>query len=444
MEKVFEYPSGTPETFSQTGSHLSKSLMKYSSFTILYGVGLLLALVAPAACAVTPLWIEPGTVGGELSGVVISADGSTIVAGGDQLIALSRDGEKLWTGWSATCLDISRDGNYILTSRGQVVRLISGTGTMIWERNMEIPVTDISMAAERSIFAATGGGRTRTMAFSGLGIASNTTMAVNHLRIMPDGNRIVLTTNKNVQLSNFTLFSEWSDANSTQNLITVAADGSSFVTATDNRVRMYSGRGNLLWDQKFPGGNAQALASSRDGSLIVIGKDDHTVQALNSDGTLLWSGNATNWITSIAVSDDGSTIAAGSMDKKLYVYNHVGNLLGTFTTKSAIKFNSVAVTGDGSLIIVVDETAVYGLQRSAFIPQATAVETIPEQSPDVTVEMTTAPMRVTTTLSPATWTPVTFSPVVTSPGGETAEAALPLAVPLIALGFLLLFRSYRP
>jgi WD40 repeat protein len=418
--------------------------MNYSGFPILCGVGLLLALVAPAACAVTPLWIVPGTMGGELSGVVISADGSTIVAGGDQLIALSRYGEKLWTGWSGTCLEISPDGNYLLTSRGQVVRLISGSGTMIWERNMEIPVTDISMAPEKGIFAATGGGRTRTMAFSGLGIASNTTMAVNHLKIMPDGNRIVLTTNRNVQLSNFTLFSEWSDMNSTQNLIAIAADGSSFVTANDNRVRMYSGQGRLIWDQKFIGGNAQALASARDGSLIVIGKDDSTVQALNGNGTVLWTGNATNWITSVAISDDGNTIAAGSMDKKLYVYNHVGTLLGTFTTKSAIKFNSVAVTSDGSLIIVVDETAVYGLQRSAFIPQATGVEPVPEQSPDGAADQTPAPLTVTTTPPSPTWTPVTFSPVSATFPGDDPEVPLPLALPLTALGVLLLLRSYKP
>jgi WD40 repeat protein len=153
------------------------------------------------------------------------------------------------------------------------------------------------------------------------------------------------------------------------------------------------------------------------------------VQALNSDGTLLWSGNATNWITSIAVSDDGSTIAAGSMDKKLYVYNHVGNLLGTFTTKSAIKFNSVAVTRDGSLIVVAGGSAAYGLLRSSFI-----MEEIPENpvitTPSLALQ-TTRPTRIPTLPTPY--------PTTT----ESAETPLSMTVPLVALGLLFLWRLRR-
>jgi WD40 repeat protein len=440
-EKGFEHLSGTQESLSQTGYHLSESLMKNHRLMIVYGMALLLCLAAPATCAVTPLWLEAGSRSGELSGVVISADGSTIITGGDQLISLIPDGRKRWSVWSGTCLAVSSDGDYILASKGQVVRLISSAGTVIWEKSMDITVTDLSMAPDASVIAATGGGKVRIMDFKGEDIASNATMSINHLKVMPAGDRILITTKNNVQLSDLTLIAEWSDTSSTQDLIAVATDGSSFVTATYNGVRMYNGSGSLIWDKKFSGGNARALAYSRDGSTIVIGLDDNTLRVLNHNGMQLFTANATNWITSVAVSDDGNTIAAGSLDKKLYVYNHAGTQLGTFTARSPIRFNSVAVTRDGSLIIVVDDSAVYGLLRSSFILQETTEDTITVPSPETTREVTTTSLPVTKSGKVTPRIPSLPTPYPTA--GETPKAALSPAVPLMALGLLFLCRAGR-
>lgn len=414
--------------------------MNYSYVALICGVALLLCLVVPASCAVSPLWREAGPTSSELEGVVISADGSTILVGGDLVISLTPEGRKRWAGWSATSLAISNNGDYILASKGQDLRLISGAGTLIWEKPMGITLTDLSMTPDASTIAATGGGRVMLMRLSGGNIASNSTLAVNHIRIMPGGDRVLITTNNNVQLSNLTLIPEWSDPNSTQNLIALAPDGSTFVTAAANRVRMYSGTGKLIWDKKFAGGIAQALAYSRDGSLIVIGMDDNSLQVLNHYGTSLWTATAANWITCVAVSDDGNTIAAGSLDKKLSVYNRAGTRLGTFTAQSAIKFNSVAMTGDGSLIVVVDETAVYGFLRSSFTG-GTPEESITGTSPGTTVETVTTLLPVTTTRKVTTRIPTIPTPRPTA--SETPETPLPLAVPLAALGLLLLCRSKK-
>ncbi|HSQ93470.1 MAG TPA: WD40 repeat domain-containing protein [Methanoregula sp.] len=415
--------------------------MKYSDLGMLCGIALMVVLAMPASCAVTPLWIEPATVGGDLSGVVISADDSTIIAGGDQLISLTPEGQKRWSGWSGTSLAVSSDGDYILTSKDRVVRLISSTGTLIWDRSMEISITEVAMAPDASVIAATGGGRIRTMKFSGEAIESNSTMVINHIAIMPAGDRILITTSKNVQLSNFTLLSEWSDRNTTQNLVAVAADGSAFVTATNNRIRMYNGTGSLLWDTKVAGGNAQALSWSRDRSTIVLGMDDNNLLVLDRNGRQLWSANATNWITSVAVSGDGNTIAAGSLDKKVSVYNHAGTRLGTFTTRTAIGYNSVAVTNDGSLVVFVDDSAVYGLLRSSFIPETTPGAMISGTASQTTGEPTVLPATTTRRITTMPTIPTPYP----SPE-ETPEAALSPAVPLTALGLVLLVfcRAKRP
>jgi WD40 repeat protein len=402
---------------------------------------LLAGLIGTATGAVTPLWIQHATSGGDLAGVVISADDSTIIVGGDQVISLTREGQNRWTGWSSSHLAISRDGDYILTSQGPILRLISSAGTLIWDQSMEIPITDISIDPNASIIAATGGGRLRTVTLAGEGIASNTTLSVNHLRIMPSGRQVLLTTSKDVQLTDLTLKSTWSDANATQDLIAVAPDGSSFVTATNNRIRMYRGDGNLTWDKKFSSDNAQALAWSRDRSTIVIGTDHNNVLVLNRDGAPVWSANATNWITSVAVSGDGNTIVAGSLDKKIYVFNHAGSRLGTFTTKSAIRFNSVAVTGDGSLIVVVDSSAAYGLLRSSFTEPVSATGTIAETTPETTEETPAIPVTGTTSRRSTSRTPALPTPYPEE--SATPESPVPAAVPLLALGFLLLCRRVR-
>jgi WD40 repeat protein len=395
---------------------------------ILCGAFIVTVLLVPVVSAVDPLWTQTATTSGELSCMAISADGSAIVAGGDQLLALSRDGRKLWTGWSGDSLAISRDGKYILTTRDRTIRMISGSGTMLWDVSLVTPVTDISLLPDASLILAGGGGTVRVINGTGTGFRQNSSIPFNHFRLFPDGDLIIFTTKTGLQTSNLTLFSEWTDTNVSQDLVEVAADGSSFVTVTNNRIRMYSRDGNLLWDRALPGGNALASAYSRDGSTIVVGRDDNTVQALNRNGTLLWTAGASHWITSVAVSDDGNTIAAGSMDKSLSVYDRAGTKLGSFTAKNPIKSHSVAVSGDGSVIAAVDASAVYGFSRSQFTTPVTAAVT------------TTAPV-VTVPVSASAPVSIPSQPVP-SPATTRQATLSPAALPAV-LGLLLMFRVWK-
>ena len=405
--------------------------MNGHSLLIPCGLVILTFLLVPVASAIDPLWTHAAATSGELSCVVISEDGSTIVAGGDQLIALSRDGRKLWTGWSGSPLVISREGNYLLTSRDQNVRLFSGSGSLLWEMSLGDYVSELTMTPDGSLLAAGGGNRVRLMSASGTAFRQNTSIPVNHIRFLPEGDRVVITTKNGIQMSNLTLFAEWTDTNMTQNLVESAADGSSFVTLTNNRIRLYSWDGNLQWNRALPGGNALAFAYSRDGSTIVVGRDDNTVSVLDRDGTLLWTSRAAHWITSVAVSDDGNTIAAGSMDKTLSVYDRAGTTLGSFTAKNPIKTRSVAVSGDGSVIALVDASAVYGFSRSQFTRPVTAA-----------VTTTATPSPVTTTVSIETAPSAPSTPEI--PPATTIPAAIPLSVPLAGLAILLIIRSRHP
>ena len=412
-------------------------------YSVLPALFILAAILAAPACAgATPLWTRPGTTGGDLSCVIIAPDDKTIIVGGDQLMSLDRDGRDRWMGSSGNHLAISPQGDYILASQGSNVRLLSSDGRLVWDKTLDSPVTDVSMSPDSSLIVASGGGTIRTMTFSGESLAQNSTMSINHVSVLPSARQLIVTTNTNVQTLDLALRTTWSDSNASQDLLAMAPDGRSFVTATNNRVQMFRGNWSVDWQKKFEGESIDALAYSRDGSTIVLGTDHDRVHVLNGNGTLLFSRNATDQITSVAVSGDGNTIVAGSLDKKAYVFNHAGVILGTFDTKTSIRANSVAVTSDGQLIVIVDASAAYGIPRYSFTGEAPATQTPAlGVTTGATEETTPVPLPATTTRKPAVRTPTVPTPYPQE--SPTEESPVPPAIPVLALLFILVCRAAR-
>ena len=354
-------------------------------------------MTIPGASAVEPLWIANTSPGLELNTIAISGDGSLIVAGGDQLVAVSFNGTKLWSGSSREPLELSQDGRFIVTSLGSTVRVFDSRGLKLWDQSIIIPVTDISITPDGALIAASGGSIVQSWYNSGAGLGHNTTNQVKHIRISPAKDQIVVTTDRALRSFNLSYVPFWSDEDVQSDLLEISADGSGIVTTNGNRVVLYHGSGTLLWDRHVPGGNILALAYSRDGSTIVAGRDDNSVTVLDRNGNNLWSAKAGFWVTSVGVSDTGSVIVAGSMDKKLYFFDRTGTLLGIFQAPGVIKYQAVGVSGDGSRIVAVDGTNIYGFSseqfsRSASLP-STAVASIP---PTVAVNITTSPVTTTT------------------------------------------------
>jgi WD40 repeat protein len=406
--------------------------MSSSSLFRLPGILLLICILIPAVHAVEPLWIVPATPGQDLSAVAISQDGSTIVAGGDQLIVLSPDGKKIWTGWSGTTLDLSADGGYILTSQGQTVRLFTRQGIKLWDQSPGGTVTDVSIAPDASIIVAGGGNTVQSWYNSGAGLGRNTTETVHDVRLSPVTDQILVSTAKALRSYNLSYVPNWYDDTFSPGEIEISRDGTGIVTPNGNHIRMYHGSGTLLWDRTFPGGSILSLAYSRDGSTIVAVRDDGSVLALDRAGNTLWTGKAGNWGTSVDVSDDGAVIATGSIDNQVHVYNRQGTLLGSYQTRSTVKSRSVAVTGDGSLIVVVDLSNVYGFASSQFAA--------PAGTPAGAGNVTT----VTETLSPVTTVPAetTITGTATVPAaGTTPASSFPLIPVLLSLALVVLVRG---
>ena len=399
----------------------------------------LLCILIPAGQAVAPLWTIPATPGETLSTVAIAHNGSIIIAGGDQLIAISPAGQKLWAGWAGAPLDISDDGGYIVAAQGQIVQLISGQGILLWQQSLGNTVTALSISPDAGIIVAGGETYVQSWFNSGSGMGKNTTETVQDIRISPEKDQILVCTAQALRSFNLTYVPNWYDTSVSPSAVAISGDGTGIVAVNGNHVRMYHGGGTLLWDRAFPGGNIISLAYSRDGSTIVTGRDDGTVLAIGRDGSLLWSGKAGFWVTSVAVSDDGSTIVTGSIDNQIFVFDRQGTPLGGAITKNPVKSRSVAVSGDGSLIVVVDSSEVYGFSRDQFTAPANQSATTPVsaeqgnttewQAPGNTTIITTLPSGAVPILPNASGPAPAASP---APGFSWILVPVALAVLVLA------------
>jgi WD40 repeat protein len=405
------------------------------------GIVILACIIIPVARAVEPLWIVNASPGLDLTGVAISADGSTIVAGGDQLMGISRDGKKLWSGWAGELVEISRDGRYIVTSHGSFVRLFDSQGTNLWDYSIGEPVTDISITPDGLIIAAGGGSVVKCWYNSGAGLGSNTTNKVKHLRISPAKDQIVVTTERALRSFNLSYVPFWDDEDLSSDLIEISTDGTHIVTASGNRIWLYHGSGTPLWNRHVQGGNIISLAYSRDGSTIVTGQDDNIITVLDQDGNVLWTAKAGFWVMSVGVSDNGSVIVAGSMDKKLYIFDREGTLLGTFQAAGMIKSRSIGVSGDGSRIVAVDGTKVYGFSFTQFSrPTPSVTSGVTGNQSAVTTNKTLPPVTAPTVV--ATSLPGFEQPVTPIPA-TTQQSGIPWILSLIPVAVIAFIRQIR-
>lgn len=369
--------------------------MIFRELVIFFATVMVLCAVVPFVQAAGPQWTVTASQGVDLSSVAISADGSTIVAGGDQLIVLSPDGDRLWTGWSGTAVDLSGDGSYILTAQGTSVRLFNRAGTKLWDQYFGTAVADVSIAPDATLIAAGGGGTIETWYNSGVGLGINTTGVpadtVRHVRISPAKDQVIVTTSGALRSFNISCVQNWYNDTISPDLVEMSADGNGFVIPVGNHVRLYHSSGTRLWDTAIPGGNVISLAYSRDGSTIIVGRDDGTTGALDANGTILWVKKTGYWATSVGVSANGSVIAVGSLDKNLYMFDRKGDLLGSYQASGPIHSNSVAVSGDGSLIVVVDGSDVYGFSTpqlpGAVVPGGTSAVAATSPAPAATPDL---------------------------------------------------------
>ncbi|MFZ6034064.1 MAG: PQQ-binding-like beta-propeller repeat protein [Melioribacter sp.] len=106
----------------------------------------------------------------------------------------------------------------------------------------------------------------------------------------------------------------------------------------------------LLWTGNHSS-FVHSVAFSRDGNMVVSGSYDNTVKVWDSStGSLLWTGNHSGYVYSVAFSPDGSKVVSGSRDNTVKVWDSsTGSLLWTGNHSHSVY--SVAFSPDGSKVV---------------------------------------------------------------------------------------------
>jgi len=390
------------------------------------------------AAGLAHTWKERPTADTSFSGVMFSADGSIVFAGGDQMFVRSWEGDKHWGGRSGTLAVMSADGNYVISGIGNRIQMIANNGSELWVRNMNAQVRAVAISGNGSlIISADNSGIIRSWGVNDESWGATQTDLVKQIAISPSGSHVVVTSE--VGLKFFTPFLDqiWADnkSGSLDSFIEISADGSTVITSGENRVSSHTSSGVLNWMKVVTQDAITDMACSDDCTTIVLGSQDGNVWVLNQLGQLQWKYPAGTWINSVGVSRDGSVIVAGALDRNLYILDKDGQLLAKTRTDTNIQKRSVAVSRDGKRIAVADQGALYGFELLG-VPDVTLRETFTPASLYTVTSSTTCPICTTlpTTLPPTTTVPVTTS---------TPESPLNPCLAIVALSGLLFIAIRR-
>jgi WD40 repeat protein len=402
---------------------------------VIAGFLLMICLIASVTAAdLANTWKERPVGDGSFSGVLFSMDGSTVYAGGNQILVRSWNGDKRWGGLSGTLASMSADGNRVISAIDNSIRVFDNTGQEIWTRNEGAPFRAVAISSDGSlIIGADNNGYLHSYKTNGERWGRNKTDLVKKIAISPSKSLIVVISDMGLKFFSPDMDQIWVDnrTGSLDSFIAFSTDSSTVITSGDTIVSSFTNSGELNWRKDVTQNAIIDMACSDDCTSIVLGSQDGMVWNLNKRGETRWTFPAGSWINGVGVSHDGSVIAAGALDGTLYILDKEGNLLTKTKTDTLIQQRSVAVSRGGNRIVVADQGALYGFDLFGE-PDVTSKETISRASQSPTTGST--PLPVKTTLPKTTpSTIVTTLPETTN----TPKSALTPFLTIIALAGLL-------
>ena len=373
------------------------------------------------------------------SGVSLTPDASLVCSGGSQLLVRSWDGTFHWGGQPGFVAAMSADGNYVVTSSGSTITLLNSSGTQLWSRNMDGQVRAVAVSPNGSfVISADDKGNYNSWGANGDFYGRNRTELVKRLAVSPAGDLVVETTEAGIRYVTPALNPVWTDnrPGSLDDLIVISSDGSTVVTAGGSRISSHTDTGALNWQADVTNGAINDVACNEDCSIIIAGTQDNTVLAVDRYGKTHWTYPTGQWANAVASSRSGSVIAAGANDGTVFVLDHGGKLLTRRTFDGRIQPRTVAVSGDGSRIVVADLHNLYGLSLIGANAAGTGSDTIFVAATLNPVVHTSIPSTTVTTVPVSTGTPQdagTMVPVPTKKSPASPWLCAPAAAGALCL-----------
>jgi len=408
---------------------------------VIVGFLLMICIVGSVtAVSLVTSWRENPPGDTTFSGVMISTDGSMVFAGGNQLLVRSWDGDTRWGGLSGNVATMSTDGNYIVSAIDDNVRKINRTGTEIWNRITGSPFRAVAVSGDGSlVIAADNRGYTRSWTTDGTNLGvHNDTDQVKRIEISPSESLVVVSSEDKLKVFSPTMKLIWENDTfgNLDSFFAFTADSSTLILSGENRVSSYTSTGSQNWVKEITKDAIIDMACSGDGSTIVLGSQDGNVWVLNKDGQVQWKYPVGSWVNGVGVSRDGSVIAAAALDGTVFTLDKYGNLLAKTKTNSFIQQRSVAVSGDGRRIVVVDQLAMYGYELVG-INEVTSPET-----PVQYTTGTTIPVSVGTTVQKTVQSTVPTTLPQTTGTQKSALTPFLAIIALAGLLFIVMKRNY--
>jgi hypothetical protein len=422
-------------------------ITRFRIYLIIAGLLLVMSLAgAVNAAGLVKTWEERTPADTPFSGVMFSNDSVTVFAGGSQIISRSWEGDKKWWGYSGRISAMSADGNFFVSAVGSEIHRIDKNGTELWIVRTYTPVLAVATSSDGTLIVGaddTGnvfGWRTTDSSMSQI-----KTDRVKQIAIAPSGSFIVITTEAGLEYLTPPIYDPprleriWRDnkSGSLESFIKISSDSSTVITSGDTRVSSHTSGGILNWRKDVFQSAITDMACSSDCSIIVLGSQDGNVLVLNQLGQEQWEYPTGSWINGVGVSRDGSVIAAGTLDRNLYILNKEGKLIAKTTTETTIQPRSVAVSGDGSHIVVADQVAMYGFELTGE-PEVTPGEI---STPATRVTATSSPEVIWTTNLPKTLLPVTMKTVPEKTGTYSSSLNPFLAIAALSGLLVLVLRK---
>jgi WD40 repeat protein len=397
-----------------------------------------------AASSLGTEWKERPYSDGPFSGVKFTTNGSFVYAGGEQLMIRSWEGQKKWGGKAGTYAAMSDDGGYVVQGVGQSIILLDRNMVEQWTRNMDGQVKALALSKNATfIITADDKGNYNSWAGNGDFYGRAKDDVVKKIALSPAENIVVATTEAGLRIYSPTLVPIWSDnrTSSLDNYILISDDGKTIITVGANRLSSHTSTGVVNW-VVFPTKNEIIdMACNYDCSVIILGSQDGTVQAVDRYGKTRWTYDAGQWVNAVAVSPDATVIAAGGLDGTVYLFDRAGRMSTQKKMDSNIRQRSLAISRDATRIAVADQNQLYGLT------------VLTDADPGVMETFTPAPLdtvkawstKETATPSPTTVVPTTtevvvVTPVPPTPTPKSTASLVPVlgawALVAVALGIL--------
>jgi WD40 repeat protein len=358
-------------------------------------------------------WKEKAFEENPILGIMTTPDASLVYARGNEMYVRSWDREIHWIRRPGLVASLSYDGKRVVMGVGNKLAVLDNKGVENWSRSMDGYVKAVAVSPNGSfIISADDKGDYISWNKDGELIARLKNATANTILYAPSGDLVVVSTDNGLRFYNRRLELIWYDnrTESRDEFIAISGDGSTVITAGSDQVASYTRDGTLNWRYEITKEPIIDMHSSFDCSAIIVGGQDKEIVALDRYGTVRWRYKTGQWVNAVGVSRDASVIAAGGIDRTVYVLDRSGTLITTKKTDAIIQPRSVAVSSDGRRIVVADQMNLYGFSMvgDAVAPDVQETYTRVPLNPVPTTNPTTVPTTTKTTVTTSlTETPAT-------------------------------------